>query len=390
MSKRIGLMIPNLQSGGAERVLTKISHILADYGYEIYFFVFGNTGISYNYAGELICLNCPSRKTFIAKVLNFAKRIILVTYYKKRLNLDIMISFLISSNKVNIYASGKTKRIISCRGYSDYSTKKSFYAKYIRKIHRIYFPIQQMTDEFIDEYQVSPSKIVTIENSYDTASIANMMKEPVSDEFLDFTTGKKILITVGSFKRDKGYWHLLKSFEEVYSKYKEVCLVFIGHRGEMQSEIINMAHSSIAKDNILFLGYDSNPFKYLAKSDIFLCSSLNEGFPNSLVEAMCCGCAIVSTDCKTGPSEILANAKYAGISTYLQANYGILTATFDSNIDFDITNKSNSHQNYADAILCLLEQEYLLLEYKQLAKKRSSNFDDASFRDKILSLIEHI
>ena len=59
-----------------------------------------------------------------------------------------------------------------------------------------------------------------------------------------------------------------------------------------------------------FLGYVSNPLKYYKNSDIFVLSSYVEGLPNVLVEAMMCGCTPVSTNCPTGPREVLENGKY--------------------------------------------------------------------------------
>ena len=58
------------------------------------------------------------------------------------------------------------------------------------------------------------------------------------------------------------------------------------------------------------LGYVQNPLKYFSRCDVFVLSSLVEGLPNVLVEAMMCGCTPVSTDCPTGPNEVLGGGKY--------------------------------------------------------------------------------
>ena len=60
----------------------------------------------------------------------------------------------------------------------------------------------------------------------------------------------------------------------------------------------------------MLLGFKENPFSYLSRSDVFVLSSISEGFSNVLVEAMACGCPVVSTDCPTGPGEILDRGKY--------------------------------------------------------------------------------
>jgi glycosyltransferase involved in cell wall biosynthesis len=64
------------------------------------------------------------------------------------------------------------------------------------------------------------------------------------------------------------------------------------------------------QQSIDLLGYVTNPYKYFARSNIFVLSSRVEGLPNVLVEAMMCGCTPVSTNCPTGPREVLSDGKY--------------------------------------------------------------------------------
>ena len=63
-------------------------------------------------------------------------------------------------------------------------------------------------------------------------------------------------------------------------------------------------------DKVVFCGWDNNPFRYVSRSNCFVLSSDVEGFPNVLIEALACGCPVVSTDCPSGPSEILNAGAY--------------------------------------------------------------------------------
>jgi glycosyltransferase involved in cell wall biosynthesis len=86
-------------------------------------------------------------------------------------------------------------------------------------------------------------------------------------------------------------------------------LIILGD-GPLRTELQNLIESFGLVDTIELLGYVENPLKYFARADVFILSSLVEGMPNVLVEAMMCGCTPVSTDCPTGPRELLQDGKY--------------------------------------------------------------------------------
>ena len=195
-----------------------------------------------------------------------------------------------------------------------------------------------MKSEFASRFNADTGKIFVLYNPFDIDLIQEKSKEE-SKMRSGHSWTHKTICTVGSFKKDKGYWHLMKSFVRVRQDIEDAGLVFIGHRGEMESEIRAMAKASGFESDILFLGYRENPFKYVSKCDLYVCTSVYEGFPNALVEAMACGTPALSADCKAGPREILCESPdFVEINETVFADYGVLVPAPDETPDFDLKN----------------------------------------------------
>lgn len=389
-SKKIGLLIPNLQSGGAERVLSLTSNLLSNAGYDVYFFLYDTDKISYDYSGKLIDLKSKAGSNIVSRILIRLIRIIKLSYYKYKFDLDIVISFLYSANVVNFQSIGRAKRILACRGYSDFLNNGKKYSIMINKIDSFIVQTERMKLNFISDFNADASKINVLYNPFDIELIIEKAKEDIEKDIHYFIDTHKTICTVGSFKRDKGYWHLIKSFIEVKKSVKDAGLIFIGHRGELEKEIRDMANLSEFKEDILFLRYQENPFKYVSKCDVYVCSSIYEGFPNALVEAMACGIAVVSTDCRTGPREILHDDsnEIGDLDDVFLAQYGILVpAIKDSTDPNDIKNQQTL---LARAIQSILTNKELASIYSEYSLMRSMQYDISMFSEIIIEFIELI
>ncbi len=118
----------------------------------------------------------------------------------------------------------------------------------------------------------------------------------------------KIVIACGRLVAQKNYPLLLRAFAIVRMD-RECKLVILG-TGALQKHIHNLAQHLAIQSDLIMPGHIINPYPIMRQSDVFVMTSLWEGMPNALLEALACGCKVIALDCPCGPSEILANGKY--------------------------------------------------------------------------------
>jgi glycosyltransferase involved in cell wall biosynthesis len=124
---------------------------------------------------------------------------------------------------------------------------------------------------------------------------------------------RKTYIAIGRMVPQKNFSLLIDSFSLV-NKEVDSKLIILGEgplRPDLEKQIVALGLSK----NIFLEGFVSNPYQYIANADVFVLTSLWEGFGNVLVESLSFGLQVVSTDCNSGPSEVLENGKYGFIST---------------------------------------------------------------------------
>lgn len=115
------------------------------------------------------------------------------------------------------------------------------------------------------------------------------------------------IVTVGSFKAVKNHPLLLRAFAQMAGQ--ETRLMFLGN-GELESDLRALASDLGIGERVIFAGFRPDPTPFYMTADLFVLSSNHEGFGNVIVEALACGTPVVSTDCPSGPAEILVNGRY--------------------------------------------------------------------------------
>jgi glycosyltransferase involved in cell wall biosynthesis len=123
--------------------------------------------------------------------------------------------------------------------------------------------------------------------------------------------GLQFVLSVGRLSPNKGFADLIEAFSLVQSE-RNLNLVILGEGGDRAN--LEKQVRDLGLENRVFLpGAVENPFAWMAKAKLFVLASYFEGLSNVLVEAMACGCPVVSTDCLTGPREILQDGRYGSL-----------------------------------------------------------------------------
>jgi glycosyltransferase involved in cell wall biosynthesis len=120
--------------------------------------------------------------------------------------------------------------------------------------------------------------------------------------------GAPVILGVGRLEPQKDFATLLKAFAMLRQSY-DARLIILGE-GELRPALESLISSLGLDENVLLPGFVDNPYSYMRCSSLFVLSSVFEGFGNVLVEAMACGTPVVSTNCPSGPAEILEDGRW--------------------------------------------------------------------------------
>lgn len=176
----------------------------------------------------------------------------------------------------------------------------------LKQVDKVILISKQEYTTFLDTYWFQLNKIEMIYNSIDLDSIDEKCKEHLPKEFESLFSKKKFtFINIGRLTHQKNQKLLLKSFNELNVQYPKTQLIILWD-WELRNELTNFTNTLSAKNNIHFLWNQSNIYPFLEHSDCFVLSSLFEGFWLVLVESMAVWKPIISTNCPSGPVEILS------------------------------------------------------------------------------------
>ena len=303
---RIVFLINSLSSGGAERVLTTLANNFIK-TYEVSIITFINTSPFYNLHKDIKVIPCFDEIKHSSNPLqairgNYTlfKRINSIV---KENDYDLLISFMTTANVLGT-GIGKLNRIpvIISERTNPYHQKLSPFWQLLRKISYRYSDILVVQTETIRKFfdgKIDGKKLMILPNPISNEST---QKRILNNWF----EKKNIILSVGRLIPSKAHDMLIRAFAQTNHKGWELWIAGNGPEYDKLKKLINELKVA---DQVKLLGLVKDIPTLYNTSKIFAFSSTYEGFPNALIEAMHFGLACVSTDCPTGPADLIKDGE---------------------------------------------------------------------------------
>lgn len=322
--KRILFVVESLSGGGAEKVLSTILNLMDKSKFDITVLTVVKTGV---YVDE-IERNCrvisllpdystihrPIEKIMYRMKYRFIYSAPIQTVYKRfvKEQYDVEIGFVegFSTKFVAASTNSISKKLcwlhidMKNNPYADgyYKSLEEERETYLKfdSIIAVSNSVKKVFEEKFDIHE----KIRVIYNPIESDSIQNLSKMPIPQVFDDCLN----IITVGRLVNQKGFDRLLRAINDVRESGNEFHLRILGD-GDDRKTLEDYIKSNGLEKNVTLLGFQKNPYPWVAKSDVFVCTSRAEGYSLAIAEAMMLNRPVISVDC-AGPNELLDYGKY--------------------------------------------------------------------------------
>ncbi len=300
MKKKISIIfiLPDLETGGAERIVTTIANHLSRDLFDPKILLLRKEGGYLNLVKEdveIIDIDTErirhSLKPILKEIYKRKPQIVFSGFGEVNAYLSLFIKLFPSTK----FIARETNVV------SEHVTRKEirFFYKFYNNYHQIIAQSDDMRQDLIGNFSVRESKIIKINNPVDFDFINSKLN--ISSKPESFKYNFKNVVAIGNLSARKGFDNLLKVFSRL--KNENILLHILGDGRD--KEILHQMKEFLGLKNVIFHGRQENPYEFLKFADLFILSSRYEGFPNVLLEAGACGTYALANNCPGGITEII-------------------------------------------------------------------------------------
>lgn len=313
---RVAFIINDLSGGGAEKALKLLSGYLSRNGVEtgVITLQSGNDGYQLDDGIDRVTLRSSRLSRGPGKILALPLQGAELARVIRLWNPDLCVSFLPRSNIAHVMTrifgnrrpvvlteQASSRHTYPRRSVSDWTMRNLI--RYCYPKADAVFPSSEGVRDGLTRFGVREAIMHVVYNAISISDIQESTREISEIPHDEVPTA----ITVGRHVEQKDHETLLRAFA-IVRKQMMAKLILVG-QGPRRNELDVLCRNLCIEDCVLFAGWQQNPFAWMSRADLFVLSSRFEGFGNVLVEAMACGLPVISTDCPSGPREIVCDGR---------------------------------------------------------------------------------
>lgn len=314
IQKRLAFFVPSMRGGGAERSILKLARSIAERGYSVDLVLAQVEG---PYLAEIpdslrvVDLKAPGVLTGLPRLVR----------YLRRERPEAMLSALNHANIVALWArclAGTPNRLVVserstlsvCAGNST-KQRGRLMPKFIQRFYPWADAIVAVSEGVAEDLAASTGlardRIQAIYNPIVTPEFQQKVQAPLDHPW--FEPGQPpVILAVGRLTHQKDFPMLIRAFAQVRQRHSARLLI-LGEGSDRPALESLVKELGLAAD-VSLPGFVANPYPYMTRAAVFVLCSRWEGLPGALIEALYCGVPLISTDCPSGPREILKDGQY--------------------------------------------------------------------------------
>lgn len=308
--KKICILTPSFNGGGAQKIALNLANYYSK-NHQVDLIALKSSGPfkkEVNKKVNLIILNRRSRDSFfrLVKVLKRSKSDVVISVIRDT-NILLGLSSFFFKSKIIFREASTLDKVLHFNKIKRFLYLKLMNLTY-RRASKIIANSFDTKRDLIKFKVIDSNECVVIGNPVLPENINNLIKENILDQWF-YNSNFKLILNVGRLSKEKNQIFLLKAFAFAFKLDQSIRLIIVGE-GEEKDNLINASIKLGVREYFKIIPFTPNPFPFYHKSDIFVLTSLFEGFGNVIVEAMACKTPVICLDCSGGPKMILKNGLY--------------------------------------------------------------------------------